>query len=303
MGDSHYRHRAIPQILVGAFMISFSAIFVRMADVSPTSSGFYRVFFGFLFLLVIAVTKKHLCVPSLRQLSLIAFCGLAFALDLFFWHESILYIGPGLATLIGNFQVFLLAATGILFFKERLLPRFVASLPIAVLGLFLIIGFDWQQLSSTYRTGIYLALLTAVCYTVYLLSLKKVQADGSRSAIFTLMLVSFFCSFFLGLKMIHSGDTFSIPNLKSLFALLGLGLFCQTAGWLLITEALPKVRTSLAGLILLLQPALSFLWDVLFFARPTSLVNWLGVAITLAAIYLGMTAKAARISTGEKSGE
>jgi drug/metabolite transporter (DMT)-like permease len=43
----------------------------------------------------------------------------------------------------------------------------------------------------------------------------------------------------------------------------------------------------LSGFILLLQPALAFVWDVLLFQRPTSLVNWAGVFIVLVAIYLG----------------
>ena len=64
-------------------------------------------------------------------------------------------------------------------------------------------------------------------------------------------------------------------------------------GWFLIASALPKIRASFSGLILLLQPALAFVWEVLFFQRPTSLVNWLGVLIALAAIYLGMARKSA----------
>ena len=291
MNDLFCRYRAVLQILAGAFMISFSAIFVRLADVPPTSSGFYRVFFGFIFLYTIAAVKKHLTKPRPEQVLFISFCGLAFALDLFFWHESILFVGPGLATLLGNFQVFLLAATAIFFLGEKARLRFLASLPLAIFGLFLIVGLDWHRLSTTYKTGVYFGLLTAVCYTVYLLSLKKIQTDLSRSPIFSLMLVSFFCALFLGFKMTISGDTFVIPNLKSLLALLGLGLFSQTIGWLLISEALPKIPTSLAGLVLLLQPSLSFVWDVLFFDRPTSLLNWLGVLIALAAIYMGLTGK------------
>ncbi|MDH3433815.1 MAG: EamA/RhaT family transporter, partial [Gammaproteobacteria bacterium] len=41
------------------------------------------------------------------------------------------------------------------------------------------------------------------------------------------------------------------------------------------------------GLALLLQPTLSFVWDVLFFARPMSLTELAGAAIALFAIYLG----------------
>ncbi len=54
-----------------------------------------------------------------------------------------------------------------------------------------------------------------------------------------------------------------------------------------------KIRVSLSGLILLLQPALAFVWDVSFFQRPTTLVNWLGVLVALAAIYLGMAGQSA----------
>ncbi len=283
-------------MLAGAFMISFSAIFVRLADVEPTCSAFYRVFFGFFILLAIAVWKKEFVKPPESQLFLIAFCGLAFALDLFFWHESIMYIGPGLATLLGNFQVFLLAAAAIIFFGERARPRFLASLPMAIFGLFLIVGLDWQNLSSTYKTGVYFGLLTAVCYAVYLLALKKVQVDGNRSPVFALMLVCFCCALFLGSKMTLTGDSFAIPNLKSLLSLIGLGFFCQTVGWMLIAGALPKIQTSLTGLMLLLQPSLSFIWDVLFFSRPTSLLNWTGVLLVLSAIYMGLTGKTPRNS-------
>ena len=41
-------------LALGAGMISFSAVYVRLAAVSPTLSAFYRVFFGALFLIVIA---------------------------------------------------------------------------------------------------------------------------------------------------------------------------------------------------------------------------------------------------------
>jgi drug/metabolite transporter (DMT)-like permease len=291
MSNFFRQYRAIFQMLAGAFMISFSAIFVKLADVVPTCSAFYRVFFGFFFLLAIAILKKDLNKPPPRQLLLISFCGLTFALDLFFWHESILYIGPGLATLLGNFQVFILAAISIFFLGERARPRFLASLPIAIFGLFLIVGLDWHRLSSDYKTGVYFGLLTAVCYTVYLLSLKKAQVDGSRSPVFALMLVCFYCALFLGSKMTLSDVSFAIPNLKSLLALIGLGFFSQTVGWMLIAGALSKIPTSLIGLMLLLQPSLSFLWDVLFFDRPTSLLNWTGVFLTLAAIYMGLTGK------------
>jgi drug/metabolite transporter (DMT)-like permease len=280
------------QVLCGAFLISFSGIFVKLADVSPTSSGFYRVFFGSAFLLCATIWYKDYKKLTPAELLLIIFCGFVFALDLFFWHESIMYIGPGLATLLGNFQVFLLAATGIFFFGEKGRPRFFAAIPLAITGLLLIVGLNWNNLENDYKIGIYFGLLTAVCYTAFLLSLRKIQSNERHSQFSSLMIVSISCALFLGIKMLHTGDSFVIPNSKSLLALLGLGLFSQTIGWVLIANAMPKIRASFTGLILLLQPSLAFIWDVLFFSRPTNTLNWIGVFLTLTAIYMGLTGKA-----------
>ncbi len=274
-------------MLAGAGMISFSAVFVKIAAVSPTASAFYRVSFGFCFLFAMAAIRHELARPSFRQLALLIGCGLAFALDLYFWHESIHSIGPGLATLIGNFQVFFLAAFAILFFGDKPSFRFLLALPIAMVGLFLVVGIDWQQLDNTYKTGVYFALLTALCYAVYLIILRKFQSEVKRSPVYALMLVCWISSLLLGLKMLKTGDSFTIPDLTTLTALVALGLFCQTIGWMLIARALPRLPTALGGLMLLLQPALSFVWDVLFFNRPTSTLNWIGVALALAAIYMG----------------
>ena len=74
-------------------------------------------------------------------------------------------------------------------------------------------------------------------------------------------------------------------------ALVALGLMSQTAGWLLITQSLPRITAAIAGLILLLQPSLAFLWDVIFFDRETSPTAWAGVILALSAIYLGATSR------------
>ncbi|SDO62171.1 DMT family transporter [Desulforhopalus singaporensis] len=287
----YLRYQPVFQVLLGAFLISFSAILVKLAQVSPTASGFYRVFFGAVFLFIGAKLQGARLRLEKDKFLLSVFCGLIFAFNLFFWHRSIMYIGPGLSTLISNFQVFFLAVIGFFFLGETLRLRFVAALPLAIGGLFLIVGTSWNELSPGYKTGIYLSLLTAVCYTIFLLTIRKIHTANNHSHFLALLFVSVFCALFLGLKMIFSGDSFIIPDLNSLLCLAALGLFCQTVGWILIATAMPKIRASFTGLILLLQPTLSFVWDVLFFDRPTNLLNWTGVCITLSAIYMGLTAK------------
>jgi drug/metabolite transporter (DMT)-like permease len=219
-------------------------------------------------------------------------CGFVFAFDLWVWHSSIKYIGPGLATILGNFQVFILSFFGWLVFKEKISIKFLISLPLAFLGLFLIIGVDIGFLSRDYKLGVWLGLATAGFYSVFLLLLRQLQSDGdSFLSFFYMMLLSLACAVFLGMGIHFSGLSFNIPDMLSLVSLVGLGFFIQCVAWLMISKALPRVNASHAGLILLLQPSLSFVWDVVFFSRQTGIPGWAGVIIVLAAIYMGMGLK------------
>jgi drug/metabolite transporter (DMT)-like permease len=294
MNDSSVHKGEIKQLTLfsltfGAVLISFSGVWVKVANVAPNVSAFYRVFIGGVTLLAAALYRRELRWPGARHLLLSLLCGLLLALDLWLYHYSIRYIGPGLGTILPNFQVFILAAAGILILKEPVRLIYLISLPLAVVGLFMIVGINWSYLEPSYRMGIIYGLAAAVCYAGFLLSLRKLQAAQMGTSFFyVLMLVSLTTAAFLGADVVFRRGSLQVPDIQSLLALAALGLLSHTVGWILITNALPKMRASLSGLILLLQPALAFVWDVLFFQRPTTPVNWLGVAIALIAIYMGM---------------
>ena len=278
-------------LLSGAVMISFSGVWVKIAHVTSTSAAFYRVFFGSIILLMAVLGKGELKPKKIPNIWLVVLCGFFFALDLYFFHIGIRYVGPGLGTILPNFEVFILAAIGIFFFKEKVRVAYLLSIPMAFFGLFMIVGIHWDRMDPLYRIGVYCGLATAVCYAGFILSLRKLQADQAGLSIFyVLMVVSMASAAFLAMEIWRAVDTFKVPDLQSLLVLVALGLFSQSIGWILIANALPKIRASLSGLILLLQPALAFIWDVLFFHRPTTWINWTGVFIVLIAIYLG-TAK------------
>lgn len=284
--------RPVIALLIGAFIISFSSVLVKTSHVPSSVSAFYRVLFGSLFLICACIIKKEFKKRDFKKKILAAICGLLFALDLWAWHLSIQYVGPGLATILGNFQVFVLSLTGFLVFKEKIGIKFILSVPLAFLGLFLIIGIDIGHLNQDYVLGIIYGLATAIFYSMFLLLLRQLQSDKEKFSLFYyLMLLSVASSFFLGGKIYFSNDSFRIPDITTLLSLLCLGFFIQTIAWVLISKALPKVNASRAGLILLLQPALSFVWDVIFFDRQTGLSGWAGVIIVLTAIYLGMAGR------------
>jgi len=276
-------------LTLGACIISFSSILVKTSHVAPLVSAFYRVFFGSIFLIFACFVKKEFKKRSLKKNLLAVLCGFIFSLDLGTWHFSIQFVGPGLATLLANLQVFILSGIGFFLFREKLGLKFVLSLLLAFFGLFLMIGVDIDHVTWNYMLGIGLGLSTAISYSIFLLLLRYIQSDQKELSFFYyLMIVSISSSFFLGAKIFIAKESFAIPDISSILSLLCLGLFCQTIAWVAISNALPKVKASLAGLILLLQPTLSFLLDVILFNRQTGPAGWIGVTIAIIAIYFAM---------------
>ncbi|MGH8172419.1 MAG: DMT family transporter [Rhodanobacteraceae bacterium] len=280
---------ALIEMITGAAAISTTSIFVKLAHVGPTMSAFYRMTFGGAMLLIGLIALGRWKRVSLSDLGWLLIPGVAFAADLMIWHRSILYVGPGLATLLGNFQVFLMALAGFLIYREQLGWRFLAGLTLAFVGLFLLVGLDWSHVSEQYHLGVVLGVLTGVCYAAYILTTRHAQRGGHvRLAPAQLLCVStLLCAAVLGIAALLERDSFVIPDAQAWGSLLGLGFFGQVLGWVLLTRAIPQLPASLIGLLLLMQPALSFLLDVILFARPTQTLDWIGVGLSMLGIFIG----------------
>jgi len=214
--------------------------------------------------------------------------GIFFGLDLFAWHQSILYVGPGLATILSNFQVLLLAIYGVIFYKEPFTLRLFLAAAMALNGLFLIFGWQWHSLAADYHKGVFWGFATAFFYAGFLLTLKVAQSTPrALSPAGNMMVTSWVAALALGLYVLLNQQSFAIPDNQTLWALLGLGLTSQVLGWVLITGALPRIKTAIAGMILLIQPTFAYVWDILFFDLPVSPVNLCGFFLAVGAIYLG----------------
>lgn len=278
-------------IFFGAAMVSFTSVFVELSHNGPTAAAFYRMFFGGIILLGISIARGERLWLGLKSLGIPLLGALFFSLDLFFWHRSINFVGPGLGTILGNMQVFFVALFAVWFLKEKLGWRLIVSIPLAVLGLFLIVRTGWGQQGGVVKLGVFYGLLTAISYALYILVIRESQTEDDKKQYLLFPNMAWICmlsALMLGITvLIEPGESFVIPDLQTWGALLGLGIFGQVIGWVSISKGLPQVSASIGGLSLLIQPALAFMWDILFFDRPTTGMEYLGVAVVMSAIYLG----------------
>lgn len=280
------------RLFAGAFLISFSPVFVRLVSVPATTSAFYRTVFGGAVLLLVLLSRRGERAPRRGVRIALAVAAVFFALDLWFWHRSVLLIGPGLSTLLANLQVFFMIAAGALLLREKPGPVQLAAAALAFAGLTLILGPDWSSLGSGFRLGVLLGFLTAMSYAGYLLCLRRARR-GARDPVplVEVATVSVVVAFLLGVTALAEGSSLAIPGVADLGWLLAYGTLSHAVGWMLIASSLTEVTAAEVGIALLLQPALSLLWDGLIFGREFSALELVGIAITLTAIFLGSQRK------------
>ena len=216
--------------------------------------------------------------------------GDIFFCDLFVWHRSIVFTGAGMATILGNTQVFATAIISFFVFKEKLTLRYFISAISAMMGVVLLVGVlsDEVVFDSNYIKGIAFGLATGIFYANYLVTLKW---TGFKEPIPDVIL-------FMAWMSLSSAFWFTIaarieqvrllpPDLPTWIYLVTLGIVAQALGWWLIANSLHRITASKAGLILLLQPTLAMVWGVIMFAEEFTFSQLIGAIITLAAIYFG----------------
>lgn len=283
--------RTLLAMLAGAALIGTNALMVRIAQMPPTASAFWRMLIaGVLLCLLLVVRRQWRPLPR-RLWGWCLLPAVAFAMDLWMWHRSILLVGPGLATLLGNAQVFFMALAGVLLFGERVGARFALGLALAFLGLWLLLGQGWDALPAGYRWGVWLGLGTGLCYAIYNIGLRSAQrhaaaVDARIELAQVLALASLGSAGVLGLFGVVEGIPFAIPGPRALLALLALALFGHCLAWILISKAMRHLPIALVGLLLLLQPVIAFLLDVALLGRATSAREWLGFGLSLAGIFV-----------------
>lgn len=278
--------------LIGATIISFSAIFYTLSGASAVTGGFFRVAFALPVLAVIWWVRRAQDHRTPRDRWLAFAAGVALGLDMWVWHTSIGYIGAGLATLIANVQVVLVALAAWFFFGDR--PRRVVlfAIPIVLFGVSLVSGLgQGDAYGSDPARGTVLALLAALFYAVFILTLKyantvRAPAAGPLTEVTAGGLITIAI---IGLLGPGIDLTLSWPSTGWLLA---LALGPQVMAWLLIGYALPRLPAAETATIVLLQPALTMVWGAIIFVERPSLLQIVGAVVVLAGVGLVATASA-----------
>ena len=279
---------ALIALLTGALGIAFAPIFVRLSELGPVATAFWRLGFSVPVLwLWMALEPKGAGrarrPSSLSDCGRLTAAGLFFAGDLAVWHWSIKYTSVANATLLANFAPIFVTLVSWLVFKERFTRTFVLGLALALGGAVVLMGRS-LQLSPDHLFGDALGLLTAVFYGGYILSVGRLRAEFSTATIMTWSGVVTGAAL-LPLALL-SGESLIASTATGWAVLLGLALVSHAGGQSLIAYALAHLPAAFSSVSLLLQPAAAAVLAWVLLGEPLGALQAVGAAIVLTGILL-----------------
>jgi drug/metabolite transporter (DMT)-like permease len=278
---------ALAALIAGAVGIACAPIFVRLSEVGPTATAFWRLALALpvLWLWTEVGNRREAArrLSGRRTLLGLVLAGVFFAGDLALWHWSIGFTSVANSTLLVNLAPVFVALGGRLLFGERFAYTFLVGMAVALAGAVLLVGGD-LGLGLRQLFGDTLAVLAAVFYAGYILSVSRLRSRLPTATVMTYGGVVT-CVALLPVALL-SGEDLLAPTAYGWLMLLGIAFVSQIGGQSLITYALADLPAAFSSVGLLLQPVAAAVLAWMILGEALGAWQALGGSIVLTGIVL-----------------
>ena len=270
---------------LGAMFVGASPIFVRISDLGPVTTGFYRMVFAlpFLFIWMMIERKKNPQKISFKEGATFGIAGLAFGLDLALWNWSIDYTTIVNSTLFNNTAIFFVPFIAWGIFRVKPTKRLVQCVVAAMLGSILLFHESFNvNLGNMF--GDMVALASGFMVAIYVITIKNIR---NRVSTGTLMFWSCIPTIFvLGIIAMVFKESFIPLTINDGISIFGQSILVHVLGQGFLAYALGFIPASYGAIILLLAPTTAALLGFLVYEESLSALQALGIIIILLSIIL-----------------
>ncbi|MEM1037978.1 MAG: DMT family transporter [Pseudomonadota bacterium] len=280
--------------MVGAIAMGISPVFVRMAEVGPFASAFWRVALALPLLYIwlrweqspkqpTKAIDEPLKVTALLQNKAVLLAGVLFAGDLFFWHLAIMNTTIANATLLSCLAPVWVALFSGAFIGEKVSQKALAGLVLCLVGAALLIGSSLSIAPERLMGDIY-GLITSLFFGLYFLAIRAARRHISAGTLtFTSGIIT--AAILLVVTLI-SGQGFLPATATGLAALIALGAVSHVGGQGLLAVALGSLSATFSSLVIFIEALAAALFGWLIFAEVLTPLQGFGGFLILIGIWI-----------------
>jgi drug/metabolite transporter (DMT)-like permease len=270
-------------LVAGAVAMGVSPIFVRLADVGPFTSAFWRVTLALPLLYAWTRLADGRENSGKRFSKATILAGLAFAADLFFWHLSIFHTSVANATFFATTAPIWVVLFGWLLFRQKATAGVLAGLGLCLIGGAALLAQSFE-LRPAGALGDAFGIATGVFFGLYFLAVQAARKTTSAARLtFEATLIT---SAILFVVAIVAERSMLPHSARGLAALIAMAWISHTGGQGLLSIALGRLPAAFSSLVIFLEAiaAAGFGWLIL--AEPVSSIQALGGLAILAGIFV-----------------
>ena len=280
-----------PQVIVaflalcaGAVAMGVSPVFVRLADVGPFASAFWRVALAIPALAVWALLESGPgAIRAAFACRAVWAAGFFFSIDLFFWHLAILHTSIANATFLSSMAPIWVLLFSRLFIGEEVKRQTVIGVVICIAGGAVLLGGSYSLDRTKFIGDIY-GICTSFGFGTYFLAVRATRRTFSTGTVtLTSTTVTTLC---LGMVALLFEPKLLPSSLPGLATLLGLALISHSGGQGLLAFSLGYLSAAFSSLVIFLEVLAAALFAYFFFGESIGTSQLIGGVMILFGIFI-----------------
>ena len=270
-------------LVAGAVAMGASPIFVRLADVGPFASAFWRVALALplLYAWMRLTDAKEQAPQGFSKAAILS--GLAFAGDLFFWHLAIVHTSVANATFFATTAPIWVVLFGWLLFGERVTTGVLAGLGLCLIGGAALLAQSFE-IKPAGALGDAFGIATGVFFGLYFLAVKAARKTVSAARL--TFQASLITAAILFIVAATAERTLLPHSVRGVAALAALAFISHCGGQGLLSIALGRLPAAFSSLVIFLEAIAAAGFAYLVLGEPVTLVQALGGLAILAGIFV-----------------
>lgn len=269
------------KFILAAVIFGTNGIIASHIPLSSCEIVLTRTVLGGFFLLILATARREW--GSLRRTSLVwlVLSGLFLSGNWLFLYEAYQHIGVSLATLMCYCGPILIMFLSYFVFHEPFTVPKVSAMVIVTIGILCINGADVQAHGLSW--GLVCGFLSAVCFALLVIAMKKVSGIGGILSPACQLLVA---------SLVVAAVTLSMPtapvslDMTHIACMVCLGIVNTGLGYYLYFSGVQRLSAQSASICGYMEPFTALTLSAILLGESLTLLQWIGAACILGGVAL-----------------
>lgn len=263
----------------------FTVPVINSGTLDSTSILFYRLLFATIGIGLACLVNRNSFALKWNEIPKLLILGIFYAATALFLLLSYSLIPSGISTTIHFLYPVAVTLLMILFFKERISLKVIASAMIAITGVALVSMRSDEGMGASSTLGITYVLISVLSYGVYIVGVNKIGIERINSMALTFY-VLLSGTILVGTYAFSHTGIMPITEIGIGINLILLAVICTVISNLTLILAVKNIGSTVTSILGSLEPLISVAVGILVFSESITMIGYFGIFLIIASVIM-----------------